>query len=87
MYNQINKPQENLAPYWWEHCYTAEDGQIFTPRFDRDGNMIHTGQEAYTKWLAGLNAPPTPTPPDPRDLAIAQIMRDVAAMKGGTANV
>lgn len=30
---------------------------------------------------------PTPTPPDPRDLAIAQLMRDVATLKGGTAHV
>lgn len=87
MNDKANVPQENLAPYWWEHCYIADDGQIFTPHFDPEGAMTHTGQEAYAQWLAGLNAPPTPTPPDPRDLAIAQIMRDVAAMKGGTANV
>lgn len=29
----------------------------------------------------------SPPPPDPRDLAIAQLMRDVAAIKGGDVNV
>lgn len=85
---KMNVPQENSAPYWWEQCYTAEDGQIFTPRFDRaTGAMTHTAQEAYAEWLAGLNAPPTPTVLNPRDLAIAQLMRDVATLKGGTAHV
>ena len=76
----------NIPEEWREDCYITEDGTIFTPRYDEDGTTFSTGEEAYAAYMAELETPPV-TQPDPRDLAIAQLMRDVAVLKGGSANV
>lgn len=77
----------NIPPEQWANCHVTDDGKIFTPRFTDDDSMLVTGAEVYAEWLALQGNPPSSPPPDPRDLAIAQLMRDVAALKGGTANV
>ena len=31
----------------WENCYISDDGMIFTPRYDDNGDMVKTGEQAY----------------------------------------
>lgn len=62
--------------------YVSEGGLKFTPLIE-NGHEIMSGFEVYEQWLKDCNISTT----DPRDLAIAQLMRDVATLKGGAAHV
>lgn len=32
---------------WWDKCYIADNGQVYTPIFDLNGNITKTGEEYY----------------------------------------
>lgn len=41
---------------WWDNCYISDNGMIFTPLFDLDGNMIKTGTEVYKEYITQVSA-------------------------------
>lgn len=59
----------NIPEEWREHCFITEDGMIFTPRFNEEGEMVATGEEAYNAWLEAKNNPITPEISDKEKIA------------------
>ena len=37
----------------WEFCYIDDDGKIYVPEYDEDGNIEFTGEELYQKFING----------------------------------
>jgi len=37
---------------WWPNCYITTDEMIFTPQFDKSGNLVKTGEQEYNEWVA-----------------------------------
>lgn len=42
---------------WREYCYITEEEMIFTPRFDEEGELVATGEQAYKEWLEQKDKP------------------------------
>ena len=59
----------NIPEEWREHCFITEDGMIFTPRFDEEGEMVATGEEAYKQWLEAKDNPVEPEITDKEKIA------------------
>lgn len=69
----------NIPEEWREHCFITEDGMIFTPRFNEEGEMVATGEEAYNAWLEAKNNPIVPEISDKEK--IANLEEQVATLK------
>ena len=41
----------NIPEELWETCFVTEDGMIFTPWLDDEGNILDNGEKVYQKWL------------------------------------
>lgn len=39
----------SIPPGVWDMCYISDDGLIYTPIFDDDGNIVKTGKQMYYK--------------------------------------
>lgn len=50
----------NIPEEWRENCFITEDGMIFTPRFDEDGEMTATGEQVHKEWLEAKENPVEP---------------------------
>ena len=37
----------------WGFCYIDDDGKIYVPEYDENGNIILTGEESYQKFING----------------------------------
>ena len=51
----------NIPEDWREHCFITEDGMIFTPQFNEDGELIKNGEASYNEWLEAKDKPVEPT--------------------------
>lgn len=62
----------------WADCFITEDGMIFTPRFNEDGEKLAIGEEIYNEWLANKDKPVIPKPtPEERAFALEQQLADL----------
>lgn len=64
----------------WDNCYISDDGMIFTPRYDNNGNMVKTGEQAYNEYISAISNPTTPEPTEQEQIN-AMLMREIAALK------
>ena len=37
----------------WDFCYIDDNGKIYVPEYDEDGNIEFTGEELYQKFING----------------------------------
>ena len=51
MENEELLKSANIPEEIWDECY-VKDGIIFSPRNDKDGNIIGIGEDVYNEWLA-----------------------------------
>lgn len=65
----------------WDNCYISDDGMIFTPRYDDNGDMVQTGEQAYNEYLKALENPPISEPTEQEQIN-AMLMREIAILKG-----
>jgi chitodextrinase len=66
--------QANIPEDWWENCYITEDGEICTPVFSEEGELILTGEESYQKIISQPETPPAPTE-NPVEKAVITLAR------------
>ena len=64
----------------WENCYISDDGMIFTPRYDDNGDMVQTGEQAYNEYINALENQPISEPTEQEQIN-AMLMREIAALK------
>ncbi len=64
----------------WDNCYISDDGMIFTPRYDDNGDMVQTGEQAYSEYMEALENPPTSEPTEQEQIN-AMLMREIATLK------
>lgn len=65
----------------WENCYISDDGMIFTPRYDDNGDMVQTGEQAYNEYINALENQPISEPTEQEQIN-AMLMREIAILKG-----
>ena len=65
----------------WDNCYISDDGMIFTPRYDNNGNMVKTGEQAYNEYISAISNPTTPEPTEQEQIN-AMLMKEIAILKG-----
>ncbi len=55
--------EAGIDPKYWDSCYIANDGTIFTPITDESGQVVKTGSAAYNEWELnlGVEVPQMPT--------------------------
>ena len=68
----------------WDNCYISDDGMIFTPRYDDNGDMVQTGEQAYNDYREALENPPVSEPTEQEQIN-AMLMREIAILKGQVA--
>lgn len=68
----------------WDNCYISDDGMIFTPRYDDNGDMVQTGEHAYNEYISAISNPTTPEPTEQEQIN-AMLMREIAILKGQVA--
>ena len=44
----------NIPKELWNKCY-IKDGMIFSPRNDKNGNIIGIGEDVYKEWTKNQN--------------------------------
>ena len=64
----------------WENCYISDDGMIFTPRYDDNGDMVQTGEQAYNEYINALENQPISEPTEQEQIN-AMLMREIATLK------
>lgn len=64
----------------WDNCYISDDGMIFTPRYDDNGDMVQTGEQAYNEYINALENQPISEPTEQEQIN-AMLMREIAALK------
>lgn len=64
----------------WDNCYISDDGMIFTPRYDDNGDMVKTGEQAYNEYISATSNSPTPEPTEQEQIN-AMLMREIASLK------
>ena len=65
----------------WDNCYISDDGMIFTPRYDDNGDMVQTGEQAYNEYINALENQPISEPTEQEQIN-AMLMREIAILKG-----
>lgn len=65
----------------WENCYISNDGMIFTPKYDDNGDMVKTGEQAYNEYIEALENQPISEPTEQEQIN-AMLMREIAILKG-----
>ena len=68
----------------WDNCYISDDGMVFTPRYDDNGDMVQTGEQAYNDYREALENPPVSEPTEQEQIN-AMLMREIAILKGQVA--
>lgn len=62
----------NIPEEWREHCFITEEDMIFTPRFNEDGEMVATGEEAHQEWLEAKDKPAAPEITDKEKIQVLE---------------
>ncbi|AQS09696.1 hypothetical protein CLOBY_18270 [Clostridium saccharobutylicum] len=63
-----------------QNYYFSEDKGLFTPSYDKDNNMIKTGEEVYKDYIDSMNNPVTPQP-TADEILRAKLIQDNANMQ------
>lgn len=64
----------------WNNCYISDDGMIFTPLHDDNGQIIKTGEQMYNDYLESVENPTVPEPTEQEKIN-AMLMKELAALK------
>lgn len=72
--------EANINESEWDNCYISDDGMIFTPLYDDNGQMLKTGEQAYNDYRSAMTNPPMPEPTQQEQIN-AMMMKELALLK------